>query len=306
MLRKIMNGYLAAGLIAFGMSGPGWSQNEDDPTERELDQARRAVAANERDLAEARRRLEEAAREVARLSAEIAGPAARDFARDFDRGWRRLGGRARLGVNIEDAEEGVRVVGVTPGSGAADAGIVTGDVIVALDGAALTESGDRSPSEVLMAAMRDVDPDEGVLVRVLRDGEVEELTVLPQAAGPGSFVWNGRGTDFTMRDFGDLPRIFTMRGVFSRPFRELELVSLTPALGAYFGTDEGLLVVRAPENDQLELRDGDVILDIGGRTPNSPEHAMRILASFEPGETLRLSIMREQRRETLEFTLPEN
>jgi S1-C subfamily serine protease len=93
--------------------------------------------------------------------------------------------------------------------------------------------------------------------------------------------------------------------MFGGPFHELELVALTPGLGAYFGTQEGLLVVRAPNDAALELIDGDVILDIGGRTPTSPEHAMRILRSFEPGETLRLQIMRSQRRETLEFELPQ-
>ena len=50
--------------------------------------------------------------------------------------------------------------------------------------------------------------------------------------------------------------------------------------------------------------DGDVILDIGGREPNSPEHALRILASFESGESLELAIMRNQDRQTLEVEFP--
>ena len=88
-----------------------------------------------------------------------------------------------------------------------------------------------------------------------------------------------------------------------RPWSDLDLVALTPALGAYFGTDKGLLVVRAPEDATLGLADGDVILEIGGREPQTPEHAVRILASFEPGETLHLTIMRKQRRETLEVRI---
>ena len=62
--------------------------------------------------------------------------------------------------------------------------------------------------------------------------------------------------------------------------------------------------MRGPENDALGLRDGDVILDIGGRKPTSPEHAIRILSSFEEGETLKINIMRRQQRQTLELTLP--
>jgi type II secretory pathway component PulC len=65
-----------------------------------------------------------------------------------------------------------------------------------------------------------------------------------------------------------------------------------------------LLIVRAPDDDTLGFRDGDVILDIGGREPQSPEHAFRILGSFAPGEALRVSIMRKQSRQTLEIKIP--
>ena len=45
-------------------------------------------------------------------------------------------------------------------------------------------------------------------------------------------------------------------------------------------------------------------LDIGGREPTSPEHAVRILSSFEPGETVTFAIMRKQRRETVNYVIP--
>lgn len=85
---------------------------------------------------------------------------------------------------------------------------------------------------------------------------------------------------------------------------DLKLATLSPGLGQYFGTSDGLLVVRAPENAAVALMDGDVILEIGGRKPASPEHAMRILASFEPGETLHIVVLRHQKRETLEGKVP--
>jgi S1-C subfamily serine protease len=85
---------------------------------------------------------------------------------------------------------------------------------------------------------------------------------------------------------------------------DLQLAVLSPALGDYFGTNEGLLVVHAPKNAGVALQDGDVILEIGGRKPTSPEHAMRILGSFEPGETLRIAVMRHKKRETLEGNSP--
>ena len=81
-------------------------------------------------------------------------------------------------------------------------------------------------------------------------------------------------------------------------------MSLTPTLGEYFGIDEGLLVVRAGRAAELGFRDGDVVIDIGGREPQSPEHALRILRSFEAGESLQAAIMRQRRRESLAISVP--
>ena len=68
-------------------------------------------------------------------------------------------------------------------------------------------------------------------------------------------------------------------------FGSAELVPLTPKLGQYFGTEKGLLVVRAPDDSRLKLEDGDVIVDIDGRTPSSPSHALRILARIRPARS---------------------
>jgi len=84
----------------------------------------------------------------------------------------------------------------------------------------------------------------------------------------------------------------------------MQLVMLTSGLGSYFGTTKGLLVLRAPEDAALQLKDGDVILDIGGREPTSPEHAMKILGSFQKGEPLKITIMRNKSKQTLDVKLP--
>ena len=92
---------------------------------------------------------------------------------------------------------------------------------------------------------------------------------------------------------------------FGSPWGDLEVVSLNPDLGEYFGTKEGVLVVKAPADSSLPLKGGDVILSIGGRKPTSPSHAMRILRSYEPGETVALDIMRKQKRVTVSWKVPE-
>ncbi len=247
------------------------------------------------ELAQARQALEDAARAVARLSAQAAGPVIREI--------RIISGRAMLGINISDGEDGVSVDGVTPGGPAAESGVETGDVIVSLDGAEL--SGD-SPAELLIAQMENVSPGDTVTLTVVRDGDEVDIEVeTGSSAGLFSRQDSGdRRFNFAelFRNRGDVARRL---GDFSRRWGDMELAELTPELGAYFGTETGILVVRAPADDTLEaLRDGDVILEIGGRTPNSTQHALRILASFASGETLELTIMREQRRQTVEIEFP--
>jgi len=86
----------------------------------------------------------------------------------------------------------------------------------------------------------------------------------------------------------------------------MELAKLTERLGSYFGTDEGLLVVRAPDDEDLMLEDGDVILSIDGREPASIAHAMRILRSYEGGEELKIEIMRDKRKRTVSIEMPDS
>jgi C-terminal processing protease CtpA/Prc len=272
--------------------------------ERERDGERLATESElESELREAREEMQEAAREVARLSSELAAP----FVDGIARGYRFAGQRAMLGIGIEDTERGVRVASVSPNGPAAEAGLEIGDTITAIDGAELADArvaggGRQSPSEVFLRQMTNVDAGDGVELRVLSEnGKERDVTVTVREISP--------------RIFGDVPKgpqrgySYSYRGpgswLFrSNPWSELQLITLTPALGKYFGTDKGLLIVRGPESGVLGLRDGDVILDIGGREPTTPEHAMRILGSFEAGEPLKITIMREQRRQTLDVQIP--
>jgi len=248
-----------------------------DESVGELERARRELEA-------ARRNLEEAAREVARLSARAVGPIVRDFRLQ----WLGTGQRALLGIVIEDDPRGVRVTGVSPGGPAEEAGVAIGDVIVSIDGRPLVDDG-RRPSRVLIEHLSDIEPGTTVALEVARGGDVRVIDV------------ETREREDRVIPF-EAPRVEVFTNLFRQgPWSSMELVSLTPELGAYFGTERGLLVVRAPEDESLMLEDGDVILSINGREPNSPEHAMRILGTFERGETIELTIMRRQQQMTLEI-----
>ena len=86
---------------------------------------------------------------------------------------------------------------------------------------------------------------------------------------------------------------------------DMELVGLNPELGSYFGTSTGLLVVHAPDDSALNLKSGDVILSVDGRTPSSQPQLIRILRSYTPGETMHLDIMRHPHRTTVTAKVPE-
>jgi C-terminal processing protease CtpA/Prc len=241
-------------------------------------QAETQQRALEDQIAAAQKQLEDAARKVATLSGQRVEPMLRDFERRF----RYTGQRAMLGVNIEDTERGARIAGVSPGGPAADAGVKVGETIVAIDDADLAapRSGagaSQSPTELLLAHMANVDAGDSVKLRVLAENGAErDVTIKARKVGPNYFVsvapFNvptpAKPGERSVVTLGNPGAFYVFGG--GNPWSDMQLVTLTPALGAYFGTEKGLLVVRGPGVDSLKLQDGDVILDIGGREPTTP------------------------------------
>jgi S1-C subfamily serine protease len=282
----LINGAALAGAACVAVSAP-------EPPPRPATVRPDSDADLDAQLEAARQRLEQAAHEVARLSSQLSGTV-------IDRVMPYVeSGHAIIGVQLEPAAgaAGARVREVSPGGPAADAGIHVGDVIVAVNG---TELKDNEPARQVVRIMRDVKPDAKVSVRVSRDGKTRDFTV---TARPGP---TGLATVHGLPDlaFGPFPELQGF--MFHGPLMDMELATLTPHLGSYFGTEKGVLVVRAPADAALKLEDGDVILAIDGRQPASGSHATRILSSYQPGEKLTLRIIRQHKTLEVDATLPEN
>jgi S1-C subfamily serine protease len=290
----ILAAVAALGMAAMLNSRAAHSQGPTPPAAPPPPAAARADDDLDAQLEAARKRLEEAAHQVAELSTQMSGPLIEKFAAMAGEP-----GHAILGVQLEKAggsSAGARVREVSPGGPAAEAGIHPGDVIVALNGSTL--SGEE-PTRQVVDLMREVKPDTKVKVRVLRDAKPREFTVTVRS-GPGYFLARGI-PDLELGPLGPMPPPGPMvRG----PFMDMELVTLTPQLGRYFGADKGVLVVRSPAKDAMQLEDGDVILAIDGRQPLSGSHATRILASYQPGEKLSLHIIREHKTLDVQATMP--
>jgi S1-C subfamily serine protease len=256
-------------------------------------------------LDDARSRLDDAARDVAELSRKLYGDEIGAGPMPGPGGPPR---GAMLGINIgggTDRAEGVEVMGVSPSGPAQSAGLKQGDVITAIDGKALRRTDERNAGRQLVEHLRSVQPGQKVKIDYLRDGKKFSTTVTTVPAEPPMFRMLRE--HMPMLEGMTLPPGFeemVMPG--GRGFRALELVPLTPKLGQYFGTDKGLLVVKAPlaaTGDRLE--EGDVILTIGGRTPENPRHAFRILGSYEPKEKVRVEVLRQRKRLALDMEMPE-
>jgi len=105
---------------------------------------------------------------------------------------------------------------------------------------------------------------------------------------------------------GAMPQMRQFRTFMRSDFGGMELASITPKLGAYFGVNEGVLVVQAPDNAAFKLEDGDVIQSIDGRKPEDGAHALRILRSYKSGEQLTLAVLRQRKPMSLAVTMPEH
>jgi membrane-associated protease RseP (regulator of RpoE activity) len=80
----------------------------------------------------------------------------------------------------------------------------------------------------------------------------------------------------------------------------VRMITLNPELGEYFGVESGVLVTEVDEESELGLRPGDVILRVGDREVRDPNHAQRILLSYEADEPVRITVRRSGRETTVE------
>lgn len=308
-MRTALTGFCAAIFLAAAPCAQAQDTVEVEiEAEREQVRAEAALSRQEAEqrLREARKKLEEAAMEIAGLSARVVGDGTVEIMEFVARPR-----RAMLGINIgpageeEAREDGVRVLGVTPGGPAEQAGIRSGDLLLKIDDTTLDWEDDSSPTRKLLDTLGDTEPGAGVELSYRRDGETATASVETRArkAGVRSWIPEGMELPHLPADAPQAPAF--MHRMLMAKWGDMELVELTPELGEYFDSSRGVLVVRAPEDSVLGLRDGDVILDIAGREPADPGHVIRILRSYAPGERLVMTVMRKGERRQLEADIPD-
>jgi S1-C subfamily serine protease len=237
--------------------------------------------------------------------------------------------RARLGikVNLQPRESdsiGAYVDAVTPGGPAAKAGIKSGDIITKVDGKSVLQGGaveansrQSLPGLRLIELAAKLGPEDTVAIEYRRGKDRRTVSLVTEDEPDIVFRRRGPGRPFDMQFFhrdGDGPRMPVgdffefehphLEYLSAFPLGELELAPLNPDLGQYFGATDGVLVISAPKEGGLGLKGGDVVTAVDGRKPAGPSHLLRILRSYEKGETFKLDILRNRKRETLSASLP--
>jgi len=289
------------------LAGQAAAQSEDEERAREME-AREAEIEEKLHSAEAR--MAEAAREIAEITKERL-PRIAEIEQRFA-----LSTKPRLGVTIESNDEpgpveGVTILGVTPGSAASDAGLRSGDILTAVNEEALSADSCKDANGRLLKLMKTVEEGDVLTVEYLRAGKVGSVEVEPRIVEDRAIAWISKGGgDYAMPPMPHAPEVAArLKMEFGFPWAgtglgDLELVELNEGLGHYFGTDKGLLVVSAPKSEAFDLHDGDVIQSIDGREPKDVRHALRILGSYQSGEKLKLGIMRDKKKVTIDVEIP--
>ncbi|HUR39983.1 MAG TPA: PDZ domain-containing protein [Verrucomicrobiae bacterium] len=308
MNRKAVTAALVA--VTMGLAGPvwapAWAGPEEDKERAELDRARVEVE-------KARSELQKATRELARSMARVE----RDNPRAQYFEYMTNPDRAVLGVLIPDDMEngetrGVRLLAVTPGSGADKAGLKAGDLIIAVNGHSLAAEGKLTSQKRMREQLRTLRAGDEAKIEYERDGRRSSATVKTTAPEPELAIaplpmlqqWI-QDENFEKAIGPIAPVMPAMPLQFRGPaIRGLELAKLDTDLGAYFKTQDGVLVVKAPKSGALNLKSGDVIQKIDGDPISEPLTVLDKLRSRGAEQNVRIDVLRQGRRVELQGKVP--
>lgn len=272
-------------------------------------------AAEAMKTADMQKRMSELAQRMAELSVKMGDQANASALR-----YLADGKRGMLGIALDADSGGLRVNAVTPGGPAERAGIRDGDLITAVDG----KSMHAGNSDVLAGELAAGKP---VTLSVLRDGKPLQLKVTPErfqsadwqalartaelaaqhaaaeANSPEFQAQIHRSIEDAMKQSeqaraqfaAQWGKGFNLEGRWFAPWWGLNLASLNPELGRYFGADKGALVLSNDAQRYPGLQAGDVITAVNGNAVSQPEDAMRALQAQPADKPVRLTVLRHGR-----------
>lgn len=180
------------------------------------------------------------------------------------------------------------------------AGSVTAGVVSGIDRA--IPSGGQTPALVnLLQTDAPISPGNSGGALVGRDGKVIGVNVayIPPAARAVSI-----GFAIPSPTVIDVVRQLDDDGEVDHPFLGVQLRALTPPIADQLGApvQEGAIVAVVEDGspaDEAGLRPGDIIVEAAGRPVASVEDVLSVLRRSEAGDTLALTVMRDEDRRSV-------
>lgn len=252
--------------------------------------------------------------------------------------------RGFLGLIMEGSpvSEGIVITRIVPDSGAEEAGVKPGDLIIGVRGEEVIGSDETDRLHNGIASLGHLNAGDKVPLTLIRDGKTIERTVTAKAK-PMQFVMMQKHlmTDELPTDLAAIENTLQVleldrRGLVEEErikieglrerlhaqasimqesgfqhfksyawLRQLKMVALSPELGRYFGSDSGVLILNAPEDNPFGLQVGDVVTKVDGSMIDSPKSLMVYMYSYAPGAKLVLKLMRDNKPLTLDLKMPE-
>lgn len=235
-----------------------------------------------------------------------------------ERGW--------LGVRIGEDEKGnVGLLEVEKDSPAEVAGLEVGDVILEFDGKTVNSS------EMLVTEVRKRKPGDTITVKIEREDKIQKVKMtlgeytrqdiwkefevkFPTLFRvPESFPSEeGFPRVFRFPDEGRVPGVKMQRWApfESRKFIGIYLEELNEELSAYFGFKDGvgILISKIEEGSPAEkagLKVGDLVISADGTRVLSIENLFGLIQDKEKGSTIRLEILRDKKKMTVDVEVDE-
>jgi len=316
---------VAALLLALPLAG-----RADDPTPSARSDAAasaRAAAAAAAEVERARGELRGAQRELDELSKRIAQLSMQIAREDIEAALARPAfDRPVYGLLLRtDPDGGVALAGVTPRSPADRAGLRGSDRITAINGTPIAAG---TPQQRLDQALKLIGtPDDGQRLQLdyLRDGRTARLDLVAERL-PGLGWWSdGDGNvDALLRRIQPMvaDRLLPLESLSFmslcqdedcgfgaladlQRWRALRMAPVDAALGRYFGSERGVLVLSSDPQTFAELLGGDVLLAVGGIEVAQPRDVIRALREHAVGSQVEISLMRDRKRMGITVTTPE-
>ncbi len=209
--------------------------------------------------------------------------------------------RPALGVVIQETpdQKGVRVLRVRPDSPAARAGIKAGDILLSVNNQNID-----SPNK-LNDLINETKPGEKLSIKLMRDNQETTLdaTIAPSQETFDRLMERQRGQrrEAGREEYSEEPMEEENAEDLKEEGEQRTWFGLFIDEAADGKGVEVLRVFPAGPADKAGLKTGDIILRVAGKDVSSPDAVIDLLQNTEPGQTVKVEILRNNQKQTIEI-----